>query len=67
MIVSPKYGKAGRVTSYTLNIGCNEARACGFIDDNGDRFPIKKTIDAENNRIIFELDLKGEQTTCDPQ
>lgn len=61
MILSPKYGKAGRVTSYTLNVGCNEAKSCGFVDENGNRNQIKKTIDAENCRIIFELETKGDQ------
>lgn len=59
MILSPKRGNGGHVTSYTVNIGCKEARDCGFIDKDGKSLPIKKTVDVEHGRIIFEVDTEN--------
>lgn len=56
MILSPKRGNGGHVTSYTVNIGCREARECGFLDADGKSLPIRKTVDAEHGRIIIELE-----------
>ena len=59
MILSPKRGNGGHVTSYTVNIGSKEARDCGFIDKDGKSLPIKKTVDPANGRIIVELDIES--------
>ena len=56
MVLSPKRGNGGHVTSYTVNIGSKEARDCGFVDKDGNRYPIKKTVDPEHKRIVIELD-----------
>ena len=56
MILSPKRGNYGHITSYTVNIGSKEARDCGFLDKDGKSLPIKKTVDTEHGRIIIELD-----------
>ena len=52
-----KNGK-GYVTSYTVNIGCKEARDVGFLNDDKTSKPVRKIIDAERHRIIIELDDK---------
>lgn len=53
--LSPKRGGHGHITSYTINIGSEEARNCGFIDSDGEILPIEKIIDIENNQIIIKL------------
>ncbi len=68
MILSPKRGNGGHITSYTVNIGCKEARDCGFIDEDGRRADIRKTVDTDRKRIIFELETNepggsGEEKT----
>ena len=60
MILSPKRGNGGHITSYTLNVGSKEARECGFLNDDKTSKPIRKIVDAEHKRIIFELDLSGD-------
>lgn len=52
--LSPKKGGRGYVTSYSVNIGCAEARACGLITDNSSP-DIEKIIDPDHNRIIIQL------------
>lgn len=36
----------GYVTSYTLCVGCAEARSCGFLDESGQPVPLEKVLDA---------------------
>ncbi len=45
-----KNGK-GYATSYTLSIGCAEARELGFIDADGQPVDLKKTIDAATHTL----------------
>lgn len=61
MKLSPKRGNHGHITSYTLNIGSREAREAGFLNEDGTSRPIKKTVDAENGRIVFEVDEDAEE------
>ena len=54
--LSPKKGGNGYVSSYSINIGCSEARTAGFLDADENPLPIKKIIDAENHQIIICLE-----------
>lgn len=56
MILSPKKGNGGHITSYTVNIGSKEARDVGFLNDDRTSKQIRKIVDLENHRIIIELD-----------
>ena len=56
MILSPKRGNKGYITSYTINIGSKEARDVGFLNEDKTSKPIRKTVDIENRRIIIELE-----------
>lgn len=56
MKLSKKYGNGGHVTAYTVTIGSKEARDLGFLNEDGSSKAIKKTVDLENRRVIFELD-----------
>ena len=53
--LSPKKNGKGYVTSYSINLGCAEVRACGFIDETGLAVPIEKIIDPKNGQIIIRL------------
>jgi hypothetical protein len=53
--LSPKKNGYGNVTSYSINIGVNEARQCGFINDNGTMLSVEKILDYENKQIIIKL------------
>lgn len=53
--LSPKRGGNGYVSSYSVNLGCTEVRAVGFIDDAGNPLPIEKFIDTENHEIVIRL------------
>ena len=48
-----KNGK-GYVTSYTVSIGCKEARDAGLIDENGEAVELVKTVDSESKKITIE-------------
>lgn len=52
--LSPKKGGHGHITSYTINIGSAEARACGFECD-GEFPPLEKIIDPDQKRIIIQV------------
>lgn len=56
MKLNAKHGNGGHITSYTLNVGSREARDAGFLNPDGTSKSIKKTVDAENGRIVFEVD-----------
>ena len=60
MILSPKRGNGGHITSYTVNVGAKEARELGFLNEDKTSKPIRKIIDVENKRIIIELDPDAE-------
>lgn len=67
MKLNKKYGNGGHVTSYTVNIGSKEARDLGSLNEDGTSQPIKKTVDLENLRVVFELDKQAEtmvDTAC---
>lgn len=51
----PKRSGKGYVTSYTLNIGCKEARDLGLVDENGKPFIIKK--DIVDNKLVISKDF----------
>ncbi|HBD63502.1 MAG TPA: hypothetical protein DC038_03600 [Clostridiales bacterium] len=53
--LSPKKNGRGEITSYTINIGSDEARQCGFVDSNGNIQQIEKFIDVENNQVVIKL------------
>lgn len=52
--LSKKKNGAGYLTSYSVNIGCAEAREVGFLDENGEPFPLVKIVDTENGTILFK-------------
>lgn len=56
MKLRPQKGNGGHITSYNVTIGSKEAREAGFLLEDGTAKPVKKTVDAENHRIIIELD-----------
>lgn len=51
--MSPKKGGNGFVSSYSVNIGSNEAKECGLIATNISK-TIVKVIDPENRQIIIK-------------
>lgn len=53
--LSAKANGLGYVTSYTVSLGCAEARACGFIASDGTINKIEKIVDAENHQVIIRL------------
>lgn len=53
--LSPKKGGNGYVTSYTINIGSAEAKACGFVNVDGSFAPLEKVIDPESGCIIIRI------------
>jgi len=54
--LSPKKGGNGYISSFSLNIGITEAKECGLLDPDGNTYPLIKTLDYENNRIIISLE-----------
>lgn len=56
MILTAKRREKTYVTSYMANIGSQEARLAGFLNEEGTSKILRKTVDAENHRIIIELD-----------
>lgn len=52
--LSPKKGGHGHITSYSVNIGSAEARACGFIGLSGHALAVEKIIDEKNHCIILK-------------
>lgn len=51
--LSPKKGGNGFVSSYSVNIGSNEAKDCGLVDTMGHKV-IVKIIDPDNQQIIIK-------------
>ena len=45
----------GYATSYTLPVGCAEAREAGFVDEEGNPLPLEKHIDAQRHTLTFKL------------
>ena len=45
----------GYATSYTLPVGCAEAREAGFVDADGNPLPLEKHIDSQKHIITFVL------------
>lgn len=56
--LSPKRAGRGDITSFTINIGINEARQCGFLNSEDNALEVKKVLDPENNQIIIKLNKK---------
>ena len=52
--LSPKKGGNGYVSSYSVNLGAKEVKACGFFSEDGTPLPLEKIIDEENGRIIIQ-------------
>lgn len=55
IILSPKKGGNGYISSFSVNIGIAEARACGLLDDDGNPLPLEKVLDSDSNQIIIRL------------
>ena len=53
--LSPKKGGHGHVTSYTVNLGSAEVRACGFLDADNQPLALEKIIDIDKKQIIIKL------------
>lgn len=51
--MSPKKGGNGFVSSYSVNIGSNEAKECGLVD-TGVQKVIVKIIDPDNHQIVIK-------------
>lgn len=45
----------GYVSGYTLSVSTSEARALGFIDENGERVELEKILDEENHQLIIRI------------
>lgn len=43
------------ISSYTINIGANEAKECGFVDEAGNKLELEKVLDCNNKQIIIRL------------
>ena len=56
--LSPKKGGNGYISSYSVNIGSSEAKACGFVDENGNQHQLEKVVDFDNNQIIIRIHAK---------
>lgn len=52
--LSKKKNGNGYITSYSVNLGCAEARECGFLDSHGEPVAIEKIIDPQQHRIILQ-------------
>ncbi len=59
VLLSPKKNGNGYITSYSVNIGCAEAKLCGFVSEDGTPKRLIKTINSKNGSIIFTLDQDG--------
>lgn len=54
--LSAKRGGNGYISSYTFNIGISEAKACGFVDDEGAPIvQLEKFIDPDNKEIVIRI------------
>jgi len=60
MKLSPKKGGHGHVTSYTINIGCAEARRLGFVDEAGAPLELEKRIDETSKTLVVCVKKEGE-------
>lgn len=56
MKLFPLKGGHGHITAYRATLGSLEAREAGFLNEDGSSKILKKTVDAENHRLIIELD-----------
>lgn len=52
--LSPKRGGNGYISSYSVNLSTKEAKACGFLGEDGAPVPISKKIDDCYGRIIIQ-------------
>lgn len=43
----------GYVSNYTLSISLNEARALGFVDEDGNRIDLEKVMDESHKQLII--------------
>ncbi|MEG2576048.1 MAG: hypothetical protein RSA41_08450 [Christensenella sp.] len=53
--LSPKRGGNGYLSSFSVNFGISELKACGLVDSDGVPFPIEKIIDKGEKQIILRL------------
>lgn len=53
--LSNKKDGYGNISSYTINIGANEAKECGFVDEDGNKLELEKVLDCNNKQIIIRL------------
>jgi len=61
--LSPKKGGNGFISSYSVNIGSDEAKECGFILESKKYPYIVKCIDLENEQIIIRKKKLSVDTT----
>lgn len=45
----------GYVSGYTLSVSTSEARALGFVDENGERVELEKILDEEKHQLIIRI------------
>ena len=53
IMLSPKRGGNGLVSSYSVNIGSDEAKTCGLVRDDGGSLLTIKCIDTESGQITI--------------
>ena len=53
--LSPKKGGNGYLSSFSVNIGIAEAKACGMLSPNGQPAALEKIIDPESKSIIIRV------------
>lgn len=53
--LSNKKDGYGNISSYTINIGANEAKECGFINKEGNKLELEKVLDYDNKQIIIKI------------
>ena len=53
--LSPKKGGNGYLSSFSVNIGIAEAKACGMLNPNGQPAALEKIIDPESKSIIIRV------------
>ena len=55
MKLRPHKGGHGHVTSYDVTIGSAEAKAAGFVTEDGTRREVEKVIDKDAGTILIKV------------
>lgn len=45
----------GYVSGYTLSVSTSDARALGFVHENGERVELEKIVDIKHNQLIIRI------------